>query len=102
MSKKCTLECLCAVYPCSIHKRLRETNRLCGAMFDRRRDQIMKKILNRPEDYVLEMLEGLCAAHPAFFKRRGTEGRVLARPEAPISGKVGIVTGGGSGHLPVF
>jgi phosphoenolpyruvate---glycerone phosphotransferase subunit DhaK len=62
----------------------------------------MKKILNRPEDYVVEMLEGLCAAHPRYFQRSGAEGRVLARPEAPIAGKVGIVTGGGSGHLPVF
>ncbi len=62
----------------------------------------MKKILNRPEDYVVEMLEGLCAAHPRYFKRSGAEGRVLARPEAPVAGKVGIVTGGGSGHLPVF
>jgi phosphoenolpyruvate---glycerone phosphotransferase subunit DhaK len=62
----------------------------------------MKKILNRPENYVIEMLEGLCAAHPRYFKRSGAEGRVLARPDAPIAGKVGIVTGGGSGHLPVF
>jgi phosphoenolpyruvate---glycerone phosphotransferase subunit DhaK len=62
----------------------------------------MKKILNRPENYVADMLVGLCAAHPRFFKRSGPEGRVLARPEAPIAGKVGIVTGGGSGHLPVF
>jgi dihydroxyacetone kinase-like protein len=51
---------------------------------------------------VIEMLEGLCAAHPGYFKRSGAEGRVLARPDAPIAGKVGIVTGGGSGHLPVF
>ncbi len=62
----------------------------------------MKKILNRPEDYVLEMLDGVCAAHPRYFKRSGPEGRVLSRPDAPIGGKVGIVTGGGSGHLPVF
>ena len=63
----------------------------------------MKKILNRTENYVMEMLEGLCAyAHPSYFKRRGAEGPVLVRPEAPIAGKVGIVTGGGSGHLPVF
>jgi len=62
----------------------------------------VKKILNRPENYVIEMLEGLCAAHPRYFQRSGAEGRVLARPDAPIAGKVGIVTGGGSGHLPVF
>jgi dihydroxyacetone kinase-like protein len=62
----------------------------------------VKKILNKGEDYVVEMLEGLCAAHPQYFKRSGAEGRVLSRPDAPIAGKVGIVTGGGSGHLPIF
>ncbi|MGA1995808.1 MAG: dihydroxyacetone kinase subunit DhaK [Bryobacteraceae bacterium] len=62
----------------------------------------MKKILNRPADYVNEMLDGLCAAHPQYYRRTGAEGRVLVRTDAPIGGKVGIVTGGGSGHLPVF
>lgn len=62
----------------------------------------MKKILNSPMDYVAETLEGLCAAHPAYYRRTGAEGRVLVRPDAPVKGKVGIVTGGGSGHLPVF
>ena len=49
-----------------------------------------------------EMLEDLCAAHPEFYRRTGPEGRVILRPDAPVEGKVGIVTGGGSGHLPVF
>lgn len=62
----------------------------------------MKKILNDPANYVTEMLEGLVAAHPQYYKRIGTEGRVVVRPDAPVPGKVGIVTGGGSGHLPVF
>jgi dihydroxyacetone kinase-like protein len=62
----------------------------------------MKKILNRPADYVNEMLDGLCAAHPQYYRRTGAEGRVVVRTDAPIGGKVGIVTGGGSGHLPVF
>jgi dihydroxyacetone kinase-like protein len=62
----------------------------------------MKKILNRPTDYVNEMLDGLCAAHPQYYRRTGAEGRVVVRRDAPIRGKVGIVTGGGSGHLPVF
>ena len=62
----------------------------------------MKKILNQPSDYVGEMLEGLAAAHPRYYKRIGAEGRVVVRPDAPVAGKVGIVTGGGSGHLPVF
>jgi len=62
----------------------------------------MKKILNNPGDFVDEMLDGLCAAHPEFYKRTGPAGRVIVRPDAPIAGKVGIVTGGGSGHLPIF
>jgi dihydroxyacetone kinase-like protein len=62
----------------------------------------VKKILNDPAQYVNEMLEGLSAAHPQHYKRMGEEGRVIVRPDAPIKGKVGIVAGGGSGHLPVF
>jgi phosphoenolpyruvate---glycerone phosphotransferase subunit DhaK len=62
----------------------------------------MKKILNRPGDYVNEMLEGLCAAHPGYYRRTSAEGRVIVRPGGAVPGKVGIVTGGGSGHLPVF
>ncbi|VVS97086.1 dihydroxyacetone kinase subunit DhaK [Rhizobium sp. EC-SD404] len=60
----------------------------------------MKKILNNPADYVDEMLEGFVAAHPEFYAQ--PERRVIARPEGATTGKVGIVSGGGSGHLPVF
>jgi dihydroxyacetone kinase-like protein len=60
----------------------------------------MKKILNAPADYVDEMLEGFTAAHPEFYSQ--PERRVIARAEGATKGKVGIVTGGGSGHLPVF
>jgi phosphoenolpyruvate---glycerone phosphotransferase subunit DhaK len=62
----------------------------------------MKKILNEPATYVDEMLEGLCLAHPQYYKRLGPEGRVIARAGGPVKGKVAIVSGGGSGHLPVF
>ncbi|HVZ43543.1 MAG TPA: dihydroxyacetone kinase subunit DhaK [Ramlibacter sp.] len=62
----------------------------------------MKKILNRPADYVDETLEGLLAAHPDLLRRVGESGRVVARAGGAERGKVGIVTGGGSGHLPVF
>jgi len=62
----------------------------------------MKKILNDPFAYVDEMLEGLCLAHPEYYRRLGPEGRVIARAGGPVKGKVGIVSGGGSGHLPVF
>lgn len=62
----------------------------------------MKKILNAPSAYVDEMLEGLCAAHPEYYRRLGPGGRVIARSGGAVKGKVGIVSGGGSGHLPVF
>ncbi|WP_299872108.1 dihydroxyacetone kinase subunit DhaK [uncultured Sulfitobacter sp.] len=62
----------------------------------------MKKILNDPENYVDETLEGLVAAHPDIYRLAGEEGRVVARAAPGKAGKVGIVSGGGSGHLPVF
>ncbi len=62
----------------------------------------MKKILNDPRSYVDEMLDGLCLAHPDYYERAGEGGRVVKRPGAARPGKVGIVSGGGSGHLPVF
>jgi dihydroxyacetone kinase-like protein len=62
----------------------------------------MKKILNEPFAYVDEMLEGLCLAHSQYYKQTGTAGRVIMRADGPTNGKVGIVSGGGSGHLPVF
>jgi dihydroxyacetone kinase len=61
----------------------------------------VQKILNNPAAFVDEMLEGILAAHPRELRRVG-EGRCLVRAAAPVSGKVGIVTGGGSGHLPLF
>ncbi|HFQ14967.1 MAG TPA: dihydroxyacetone kinase subunit DhaK [Rhodobacteraceae bacterium] len=60
----------------------------------------MKKILNDPVAYVEEMLEGMCAAHPEFYTQ--PEPRVITRAGGVTKGKVGIVTGGGSGHLPIF
>jgi dihydroxyacetone kinase len=60
----------------------------------------VKKILNAPADYVDEMLEGLCAAHPAIYRQ--PEPRVIVRGDGAQRGKVGIVTGGGSGHEPAF
>ena len=63
---------------------------------------MMKKILNNPENYVDEMLTGLTAAHPEYYRLHGDSGKVVARTTVGKAGKVGIVTGGGSGHLPVF
>jgi len=61
----------------------------------------MKKFLNRPERFVDEMLEGILAAHPDWLATAAGDLRciVTARPR---DGKVGIATGGGSGHLPLF
>lgn len=60
----------------------------------------MKKLLNRPDDYVDEMLEGMIAAHPEIYAQPVP--RVITRSGGVVPGKVGIVTGGGSGHLPIF
>ncbi len=60
----------------------------------------MKKILNSPASYVDDMLAGLCAAHPQYYQQ--PERRVIVRTGGVEKGRVGIVTGGGSGHLPIF
>jgi dihydroxyacetone kinase-like protein len=61
----------------------------------------MKKILNQPADFVPEMLEGLLAAHPDQLDYE-EDLHCIVRADAPVSGKVALATGGGSGHLPVF
>ena len=61
----------------------------------------MKKILNQPANYVNDMLSGLYKAFPKQVKPV-EDVHSLARADAPVKGKVGLMTGGGSGHLPVF
>ncbi|KJZ30381.1 dihydroxyacetone kinase [Paracoccus sp. S4493] len=60
----------------------------------------MKKFLNNPEDFVDEMLEGIYLAHPEVT-HVGNDLRCFVRTN-PVPGKAGLVTGGGSGHLPLF
>jgi dihydroxyacetone kinase len=60
----------------------------------------MQKILNDPEPFVDEMLDGILAAHADQLRRPSP--RAIVRADAPVANKVGIATGGGSGHLPVF
>lgn len=62
----------------------------------------MKKIINDPLVFVDEFVDGILLAHPTLVKTPGADKRVLVRADAPVAGKVGIVTGGGSGHLPLF
>ena len=59
----------------------------------------MKKLINDPADVVSEALRGVAAAHPQL--RVDHENKVVFRADAPVQGKVGIVSGGGSGHEPL-
>ena len=62
----------------------------------------MKKIMNDPKDFVKEEVEGIIAAYGDKISLLNDDFRMVIRKDAPVKGKVGIVTGGGSGHLPLF
>ena len=60
----------------------------------------MKKIINNPHDVVPEMVEGMVRSYPQYIEKiEGTEAVVRANKDS-MKGKVGIVSGGGSGHEP--
>lgn len=61
----------------------------------------MKKIINAPENYVDEMLNGIYKAHPDQVTYVGKDKKCYVT-KYKQKGKVGIATGGGSGHLPLF
>ena len=61
----------------------------------------MKKIINEPSNFVEESIEGLVKSHPDIYSFAKDNKRVITRAKKSSS-KVGIVSGGGSGHLPVF
>ncbi len=60
----------------------------------------MKKLINDPERVVQEELEGIALAHPDLVKVHFNPNYIV-RADAPIKGKVGIISGGGSGHEPM-
>ncbi len=60
----------------------------------------MKKLVNRPEDFVRESLEGMAKAHPDLIKVH-FEPNFVYRADAPVKGKVAVISGGGSGHEPM-
>lgn len=62
----------------------------------------MKKLINNPADYVDEMVEGILLAYPKELKSVGGDLKCMVRANPGTKGKVGIMTGGGSGHLPLF
>ena len=59
----------------------------------------MKKLINAPQDVVTEALLGIEAAHPDLAVDHAN--KIIYRADAPRSGKVGIISGGGSGHEPL-
>jgi len=59
----------------------------------------MKKLINEPDRAVDDALGGMAAAHPDLI--RVIEPNVIVRADAPVSGKVGVISGGGSGHEPM-
>ena len=59
----------------------------------------MHKLINDPADVVSEALRGIAAAHPEL--RVDHDNRIVFRGDAPVQGKVGLVSGGGSGHEPL-
>lgn len=60
----------------------------------------MKKLINKTEDVVKEELEGLALAHPDLIKVH-FDPHYIYRADAPVKGKVALVSGGGSGHEPM-
>jgi len=60
----------------------------------------MKKFLNDPADVVRESLTGLAAAHGDLL-RYDAAAQIVVRADAPVEGKVALVSGGGSGHEPL-
>ncbi len=60
----------------------------------------MKKLINALDDVVKEQLEGMAIAHPEYLKVN-FEPKYIYRADAPVKGKVALVSGGGSGHEPM-
>src|SRR5881409_3616470 len=60
----------------------------------------MKKLINKPDDVVTEALQGMAAAHPDLL-RVSFGPNYIVRADAPVQGKVALVSGGGSGHEPM-
>src|SRR3569833_3353978 len=59
----------------------------------------MKKLIDAVDDVVLDALRGMAAAHPSL--QVDLDQRIIVRGDAPRTGKVGLVSGGGSGHEPL-
>ncbi|GCE27468.1 dihydroxyacetone kinase subunit DhaK [Dictyobacter alpinus] len=60
----------------------------------------MKKLINKPEDVVRDTLLGMAGAYPDLLNV-DVEQQIIVRKDAPVKNKVGLVSGGGSGHEPM-
>lgn len=60
----------------------------------------MKKLINKPDNVVTEALQGFAASHADLVKVRFSP-NFIVRADAPVRGKVAIISGGGSGHEPM-
>jgi dihydroxyacetone kinase-like protein len=60
----------------------------------------MKKLINKAENVVREELEGIALAHPELVKVH-FDPNFIMRADAPVAGKVALISGGGSGHEPM-
>src|SRR5713101_5002494 len=60
----------------------------------------MKKLINNVDDVVKDALAGMKALHPELL-RVDYENQIIVRADAPVRGKVGVISGGGSGHEPM-
>lgn len=61
----------------------------------------MQRFINNPDEVVEDTVKGFIKAHSDIV-RQAENPRVIVAKDAPITGKVGVVTGGGSGHEPAF
>jgi len=62
----------------------------------------MQRFINNPDEVVEDTVKGFVKAHADIVRLSSENPRVIAARHAPVSGKVGVITGGGSGHEPAF
>ncbi|WP_416068407.1 dihydroxyacetone kinase subunit DhaK [Rhizobium sp. ZK1] len=62
----------------------------------------MQRFINNPDEVVEDTVKGFVKAHGDIVRLSSENPRVIAALHAPVSGKVGVITGGGSGHEPAF
>ncbi|GAA3103963.1 dihydroxyacetone kinase subunit DhaK [Rhizobium viscosum] len=62
----------------------------------------MQRFINNPDEVVEDTVKGFVKAHADIVRLSAQNPRVIAARHTPVNGKVGVITGGGSGHEPAF